>query len=196
MTMKSLKVFTIAGAALVFALVLGPRAGLGAEAKTAGKPPLVIPAQGFSFSVQQPDGWQADEQAMKKYQANLAFAPKSGDGKEPDVTIVVRALRKLNENVALSLETDKQAYRQKEPAVQFGPLEVKHPLYATFPQLFSKPGEFYVYTAYLNPKGFTTYFSVVMPKKKSAATPRELAAYKEVLESLRIIPAETESDSE
>ncbi|HEV2852023.1 MAG TPA: hypothetical protein VHC97_04390 [Thermoanaerobaculia bacterium] len=194
--MKSLKVFSTAGAVLALALVLGPRVGLGAGTKAAEKPPLVIPGQGFSFSVRQPDGWQADEQAMKKYQASLAFAPKSEDGREPDVTIVVRAIRKLNENVALSLETDKQAYRQKEPAVQFAPLDVKHPLYATFPQLFSKPGEFYVYTTYLNPKGFMTYFSVVMPKKKSAATPRELAAYKEVLESLRILPAETDADSE
>lgn len=192
--MKSLKIFFTAGAALALALVLAPRVGLGAETKAAGKPPLVIPGQGFSFSVQQPDGWRADEQAMKKYQANLAFAPKSEDGREPDVTIVVRAIRKLNENVALSLETDKQAYRERDPAVQFGPLDVKHPVYAAFPQLISKSGEFYVYTTYLNPKGFTTYFSVVMPKKKSAATPRELAAYKEVLESLRIIPAEADSE--
>lgn len=152
------------------------------------KPPLVIPGKGFSFSVRQPDGWQADEQAMKKYQASLAFSKPSEAGKEPDATIVVIARKKVNENIALSLESDKQAYRQREPNVQFEALDVKHPLYVTLPQLFSKSGEFYIYTTYVNPKGFQPYFSVVMPKKKTPATPEELAAYKEVLESLRVIP--------
>ncbi len=156
--------------------------------KAAEKPPLVIPAKGFSFSVRQPDGWLADEQAMKKYQASLAFSKPSQTGPEPEATIVVIAKQKVNENIALSLESDKNAYRQREPNVQFEPLDVKHPFYVTFPQLFSKSGEFYVYTAYLNPKGFKPYFSVVMPKKKAPATPEELAAYKEVLESLRVIP--------
>ncbi len=176
-------------AATAFAFLLGSGTGLrAAEEKADEKPPLVIPGKGFSFSVRQPDGWQADEQAMKKYQASLAFSKPAEAGKEPDATIVVIARRKVNENVALSLESDKQAYRQREPNVQLEPLNVKHPLYATFPQLFSKPGEFYVYTAYLNPKGFPPFFSVVMPKKKTPATPEELAAYKEVLESLRVIP--------
>jgi hypothetical protein len=177
---------TLFAAGTAFVLLLG---SLGAaEMKADEKPPLVIPAKGFSFSVRQPDGWQADEQAMKKYQASLAFSKAAEPGKEPDATIVVIAKQKVNENVALSLESDKNAYRQREPNVRFEPLDVKHPLYVTFPQLFSKSGEFYVYTTYLNPKGFQPYFSVVMPKKKTPATPEELAAYKEVLESLRVIP--------
>jgi hypothetical protein len=165
-----------------------------AENKPAEKPPLVIQAQGFSFSVTQPDGWLADEQAMKKYQANLAFASKSEPGQEPQASIVIQARRKVNENVALSLESDKQAYRQRDPGVQFSTMDVKHPLYAVFPQLISKPGEYYVYTTYLNPKGFEVVFSVVMPKKKSQATPQELAAYQQVVESLRVIPPEDEGE--
>lgn len=184
--MTARKALSIAGTAFAFALLLGPSEA--AETKTGEKPPLVIPAKGFSFSVRQPDGWQADEQAMKKYQASLAFSKPAEAGQEPAATIVVIARQKVNENVALTLESDKQAYRQREPNVQFEPLDVKHPLYVTHPQLFSKSGEFYVYTAYLNPKGFQPFFSVVMPKKKAPATPEEMAAYKEVLESLRVIP--------
>lgn len=182
--MTARKALFAAGTA--FAFLLGSLEA--AEMKAAEKPPLVIPAKGFSFSVRQPDGWQADEQAMKKYQASLAFSKPAEAGKDPDATIVVIARQKVNENVALSLESDKQAYRQREPNVQLEPLDVKHPLYVTYPQLFLKSGEFYVYTAYLNPKGFQPYFSVVMPKKKTPATPEEMAAYKEVLESLRVIP--------
>lgn len=190
--MKSLKNLFIP--VLVLASVLPavaaetPKAGN----KPAEKPPLVIQGQGFSFSVSQPDGWLADEQAMKKYQANLAFAPKPEPGKEPEASIVIQARRKVNENVALNLESDKQAYRQKDPGVQFAALDVKHPFYAVFPQLISKPGEYYVYTTYLNPKGFGYFLSVVMPRKKSPATPQELAAYKAVVESLRLIPEEKE----
>lgn len=191
--MTARKALFAAGTAFAFALLLSPSEA--AETKADEKPPLVIAGKGFSFSVRQPDGWQADEQAMKKYQASLAFSRPAEGGKEPDATIVVNAKKKLNENVALSLESDKQAYRQREPSVQFEALDVKHPLYVTFPQLFSKSGEFYIYTAYLNPKGFEPFFSVVMPKKKSPATPEELAAYREVLESLRVIPA-SEADIE
>lgn len=186
--MTACKALFAAGTAFAF-LLLSPSADLrAAETKADEKPPLVIPGKGFSFSVRQPDGWLADEEAMKKYQASLAFSKPAEAGQEPDATIVVIARKKVNENVALSLESDKQAYREREPGVQFEPLDVKHPLYATFPQLFSKPGEFYVYTTYLNPKGFPPYFYVAMPKKKTPATPEELAAYKEVLESLRVIP--------
>jgi len=190
--MKSLKNLSIP--VLVFASALPALAAAAPKAgnKPAEKPPLVIQAQGFSFSVSQPDGWLADEQAMKKYQANLAFAPQSEPGKEPGAAIVIQARRKVNENIALSLESDKQAYRQKDPGVQFSALDVKHPLYAVFPQLISKPGEYYVYTTYLNPKGFEVFFSVVMPRKKSAATPQELAAYRQVVESLKVIPEEKE----
>lgn len=185
--MTARKALYNAGTAFAFVLLLGMSEA--AEMKADEKPPLVIPGKGFSFSVRQPDGWLADEQAMKKYQASLAFSkPAAEAGKEPDATIVVIARKKVNENIALSLESDKQAYRQREPNVQFEALDVKHPLYVTFPQLYSKSGEFYVYTAYLNPKGFEPFFSVVMPKKKTPATPEELAAYKEVLESLRVIP--------
>ncbi len=184
--MTARKALFAIGTAFASVLLLG---SLGAaETKTDEKPALVIPAKGFSFSVRQPDGWQADEQAMKKYQASLAFSKAAEPGKEPDATIVVIAKQKVNENIALSLESDKNAYRQREPNIQFEPLEVKHPLYVTFPQLFSKSGEFYVYTTYLNPKGFKPYFSVVMPKKKTPATAEEMAAYKEVLESLRVVP--------
>jgi len=167
-----------------------------AESKPVEKPPLVIQAQGFSFSVSQPDGWLADEQAMKKYQANLAFAPKSEPGQEPQPPIVIQARHKVNENVALSLESDKQAYRQRDPGVQFSALDVKNPLYAVFPQLVSKPGEYYIYTTYLNPKGFEVVLSVVMPKKKSQATPQELAAYQQVVQSLRVIPEAKEEDAQ
>lgn len=198
--MKSLKNLVIPvlvlASALPGAAAETPPKAKPAETRPAEKPPLVIQAQGFSFSVSQPDGWLADEQAMKKYQANLAFAPKSEPGQEPQAAIVIQARRKVNENVALSLESDKQAYRQRDPGVQFSALDVKHPLYAVFPQLISKPGEYYVYTTYLNPKGFEVVLSVVMPRKKSPATPQELAAYQRVVESLRVIPESKEEDAE
>jgi hypothetical protein len=194
--MKSLKNLFIPVLVLASALPGAAAEAPKAASKPAEKPPLVIQAQGFSFSVSQPDGWVADEPAMKKYQANLAFAPKSEPGQEPQASIVIQARHKVNENVALSLESDKQAYRQRDPGVQFSALDVKHPLYAVFPQLISKPGEYYVYTTYLNPKGFEVVLSVAMPKKKSPATPQELAAYQQVVESLRVIPEEKEEEGE
>jgi hypothetical protein len=184
--MTARKALYTAGTVLAFALLLAPSGLRAEEMKADENPPLIIPGKGFSFSVRQPLGWQSDEQAMKKYQANIAFSLPAEAGQE-STAIVVIARKKVNENIALSLESDKQAYRQKEPGVQIGALDVKHPLYLTFPQMFSKPGEFYIYTAYLNPKGFPPYFSVVMTKKKSAATAAEMAAYKEVLESVRVV---------
>ncbi len=185
--MTARKALHTAGTVLAFAFLLSPSGLRAEEMKADENPPLVIPGKGFSFSIRQPLGWQSDEQAMRKYQANVAFSLPAEPGQESGTAIVVIARKKVNENIALSLESDKQAYRQKEPSVQVGSLDVKHPLYLTFPQMYSKPGEFYVYTAYLNPKGFPPYFSVVMTKKKSAATAEEMAAYKEVLESVRVI---------
>lgn len=188
--MTARKALYTAGTLFAFALLFGPLGLRAEEMKADENPPLVIPGKGFSFSVLQPLGWLSDEQAMKKYQASIAFSLPAEAGQDP-TSIVVIARKKVNENIALSLESDKQAYRQKEPSVQIGPLDVKHPFYQTFPQMFSKPGEFYVYTTYLNPKGFPPYFSVVMTKKKSAATAEEMAAYKEVLESVKVVTAST-----
>jgi hypothetical protein len=199
--MNRSRAFVVAGTALAFTVLPGPRPALAspqggaaaemkkAETKEDSRPPLVIEKKGYIVAVRQPEGWQTNEEAAKKAQSSLAFSNGA------DSTILVRTRPKLNENVTLHLESDKLSVKQQFPRVEFGPLEVKHPSYATFPQMLFQAGELYVYLAYLNPGAYyPESVAVTLSKKKSPATPEELAAYKEVLASVQV--ALTEEDAQ
>jgi hypothetical protein len=161
------------------------------ETKPAARLPLVIAVKDFSVSVVQPEGWQANEETAKKAQALLAFS-------NGEVTILVRTRTKLNENVTLHLASDKLSVQKQYPGIESGPLDVKHPAYPTFPGMLSKPGELYVYLTYVNPGTlYPESVSVSMSKKKSPATPAEMAAYKEVLASVKVaLTARVEEDAQ
>jgi len=182
----------VAGTALALATLLGPLPGFASAAEPENaRPPLVIPVKDFALSVVQPAGWQANEEAAKKAQALLAFT-------NGEVTILVRTRIKLNENVTLHLESDKLAVQKQFPGMEPGPLDVKHPSYPTFARMLSKPGELYVYLAYVNPgTHYPESVSVTMSKRTAAATPAELAAYKELLSSVKVIlTAKDEEDAQ
>jgi len=181
--MKILQVLFAVGIAAL--LCLGSSRAAGSEEKLKS---LLVYGNDFAFGVDEPDGWHGDTEAAERYSANIVFFPGSETSKAADVTIRVRVNDKVDENLAADLEADMQSYKKEVPGVAFGELDVKHPKYATFPKVFSKPGEFFEYIAYLNPgPEYPFHLSVAMSKKKTAATAEELAAYRKVLESLQLI---------
>ena len=194
--MKLSKSLIAAGAVLAFALVLSPRlvAGAKAESKTAAAPAdappgtVTVKGKDFAFTVHSPEGWQGDTEAAKKYQGNVLFTPKAATA-AASTLILVSADHKFDENVALRMQSTIDSYRQKYPQLQLGDLDVKHPQYATYAKLLFQPGAFYQYVAYLNPGSLQPYsLYVALLKRKDAATPAEIAAFKEILESLRMAP--------
>ncbi|HEX9944516.1 MAG TPA: hypothetical protein VGG03_21095 [Thermoanaerobaculia bacterium] len=183
--MKTSKVLVAVGIAFVLAFFLAGEAKPGENEKMKE---LLISGNGFSFAVHEPEGWHGDTQAAERYEANIVFFPGSEASRAADVTIRVRLNEKVDENLAADLEADMEGYKKEFPGVAFGDLDVKHPSYATFAKVFSKPGEFFEYVTYLNPgPQYPFHVSVAMSKKKAAATAEELAAYREVLQSLRVL---------
>jgi hypothetical protein len=197
--MKFFKSLFAVGAALAFTLVFSPRAGVSAETKTETKAVeiktdatadvVTVKGKDFGFTVHQPDGWQGDTEAAKKYHGNVLFTPKAGADQGTGTMILVSADHKFDENVALRLQSTIDSYRQKYPQMVVGEVDVKHPLYPTYVKALSQPGVFYQYVAYLNPGSLQPYtVFVAMSKKKNAPTPAETAAFKDVLASLRMAP--------
>lgn len=150
---------------------------------------LRVETKTYAFTVHQPAGWKGDTEAAKKYKGSVLFSPATEEAKAAGTLIMVTVDSKFDENIALHLQRDIQSYQSKYPHLELGEIAVKHPEYATFPKLFSQPGDFYHYITYVNPgTGYSHSFYVVMSKKKDPATPAELAAYKDVVESLRMVP--------
>ncbi|HEY0512877.1 MAG TPA: hypothetical protein VGH73_13290 [Thermoanaerobaculia bacterium] len=199
--MKSGKILITLGMVSTLA-VLAPAkssgsAGVGSDGNNAPSPAqaeakkdvLTITGKGFAATVHQPEGWAGEVEAAKKYHGNLLFTPTAEDGKAGGAVILVSVEPKYDENVDLHLQRDIQSYRKQSPDIEIADLDVKHPTYATYPKSFSKAGDFYYYVAYVNPgNSFPHSFYVGLSKKKVPATPAELAAYRDVLESLRMIP--------
>jgi hypothetical protein len=195
--MKPFKSLIAPGAALAFALILDPRVGAGAkaDAQTQTKPAdaktdvLTVKGKDFGFTVHQPDGWQGDIEAAKKYHGNVLFTPKAEADRAAGTMILVSADHKSDENVALRLQSTIVSYRQKYPQMEAGDLAVKHPQYPTYVKALSQPGVFHQYVAYLNPGSLQPYILyVALSKKQEAPTPAEAAAFTDVLESLRMGP--------
>jgi len=200
--MKLFKSLFVAGAALAFTLVVSPRAGAGALAETktetkaaetradAKTDVVTVKGKDYGFTVHQPDGWQGDTEAAKKYHGNVLFTPKSEADRAAGTMILVSADHKFDENVALRLQSTIDGYRRKYPQMQVGEVvDVKHPLYETYVKALSQPGVFHQYVAYLNPGSLQPYtVFVALSKKPDAPTPAEIAAFKDILESLRMAP--------
>ncbi len=182
----------LAACGIVSALLAAvPVKSFGAEAPPAAKPEsmtgvLTIKDSGYTLTVRTPEGWQGDTEAAKPFRGKVLFTPKAGSGAK----ILVSVLHKFDENVNLFLQGDIERTRKQYPNLQTSDLDVKHPKYTAYAKVVSLPGQFFVYEAYLNPGSvLASALFVELSKPKEPATPAELAAYKEVVQSLQIVPA-------
>jgi hypothetical protein len=190
----TLLLFAVAGAAPAGAQKPSPAAGSAAAAPAAAADPsyLTVREKDYVLTVHRPAGWQEDAEGATKYRGKFLFHPQPEAGKADTGTmLLVSTYHKFDENVGLRLQSDADSFRKQFPNLEQGTVDVKHPKYATYARVFSQPGGFYQYVTYLNPGGAQPYaVYVALGREKGAATPAELAAYKELVESLVIsLPA-------
>jgi hypothetical protein len=195
--MKSAKSLVTVGILSAFAL-LGPmKSFAGAEQAAAPAKPAAgteipkvdVEMKDFSFSAQAPAGWRQDAEAAKKYQVNLVFVPEAGEAKTDSAVIQVSADHKFDENVAMRIDSQVEAFRSRYPRLEVGDLVVKHPQFATYSKQVFQAGDFYQDIAFVNPGTLSPYvFYVSLTTHKAAPTAAETAAFQEVLESLAINP--------
>lgn len=174
--------------AILLALLIHAHPGAAQKAPTPEPSALLISGDGFSFMVQEPPGWTGDTDRARQYGVSVVFFPSVAESKAADVTIRVRIDEKSHENLAEDLSADMNGLRQRYPEMKAAELDVKHPVYATFPKLFYSPGSFFEYVTYLNPgPQFPFSLAVAMSKAKSAASPGELAAFASVVRSINVL---------
>jgi hypothetical protein len=149
---------------------------------------MTVTTKDYTFTVHTPAGWTGDTEGAKKYQGSILFTQKSEAATPGGGQVLVGVYHKFDENVGLRLETDTQNYRKQYPKLELGELDAKHPRYETFQRTFSQAGEFYQYVSYLNPGSLYPHALFVAMYKKAPATPAELAAYKEIVQSLEMTP--------
>lgn len=182
----------LAACGIVFALLTAaPWKSSGAEAPPAAKPEpmtgvITIKDPAYTVTVRTPEGWQGDTAAAEPFHGKILFTPKAGSG---GAKILLSVPHKFDENVDLFLEGDVERTRKQYPDLQLADLDVKHPKYAAFSKTLSRSGQFFLYETYLNPgPEIANALFVELSKPKEAATPAELAAYKEIIQSLQIVP--------
>ena len=96
--------------------------------------------------------------------------------------------KKANENTQADLEYDMEDYKKEYANIKFKDIAVSHPLYKTYPKLFFVPDTFYEYVVYINPgSGIPQIYSAAMNKQGTEATEEELAVFKSIVESIRIL---------
>jgi hypothetical protein len=150
---------------------------------------MTVTTKDYTFTVHTPEGWTGDTENAKKYQGSIYFSQKSEAATPGGAKVLVGIYHKFDENVGLRLETEIQNYRKEYPKLELGELNIKHPRYDTFQKVLSQSGDFYQYVTYLNPGNLYSYsLFVAMSKKKTPATPAELAAYKDIVQSLQMTP--------
>lgn len=149
---------------------------------------LLVYGQGFIFSVKEPAGWKGDTENAAQFSTNIIFYPASQSLDNAQTIIRVLIADKTDENVNEDLAHDMKEYRAQYPNIVFKKLAVTHPNYRVFPKLFTVPGSFYEYVAYVNP-GPTKklMFSVLMNKQKKEASGLELDVYQKIIASLQML---------
>jgi hypothetical protein len=156
------------------------------------KDTLTVTTKEYAFTVHTPEGWEGDTEGAKKYQGSVYFSQKAETANPGGAKILVSVPPKLDENLGLRLQGEIQSSLKQYPQLELGDLDVKHPRYETFQKEISQAGNFYQYVTYLNPGSLYGYaFSVERSKKKVPATPEELAAYKDIVQSLTMTPPST-----
>ena len=168
--------------------VTAPKAEMKAEMKAEVKTDVVtVKGKDYSLTVGTPEGWQADTATAKQYHGDILFTQKGDSGAGAKILLIVQ--HKFDENTNLLLDGDITNIRKQFPNLQLADLDVKHPTYPTFTKTLSQPGQFFQYEAYMNPGSiYPNVVYVGMSKAKEAAAPAELAAYKEIIQSLKVEP--------
>jgi hypothetical protein len=149
---------------------------------------LLVYGQGFIFSVKEPAGWKGDTVNAAQFSTNIIFYPASQSLDKAQTIIRVLVADKTDENINEDLAHDMTGYREQYPNVVFKELAISHPKYQVFPKLFTVPGSFYEYVAYVNP-GPTKklMFSVSMNKQMKEASELELDVFQNIIASLQML---------
>jgi len=170
-----------------------PGKSFGAEnppaAKTEAQPGVVtVTGKDYILTVRTPEGWEADTETAQKYRGNVLFTRKAEAG---GAKVMLSVERKFDDNTALLIQGEVNNIRKQFPNLELADLDVKHPRYATFTKTLSQPGQFFQYEAFMNPGSLhPNVVYVGMSTAKNPATPAELAAYKEIVESVELaLPA-------
>ena len=153
---------------------------------------LLIDGPGFLFSVKEPDQWDSDVfEVARYYYSNIIFIPENKLSRSAHVNIRIRVNSKETTDPSQDMETDMRRYKAKYPKANFSDLAVSHPTYKICAKLFYIENDFYEYVVYVDPGlNVNKIFSVAMSKESTPATPDEMKAFKEILESLFWITGE------
>ena len=156
---------------------------------------MLIYGPGFMFSVKEPDRWHGDtEEIARYYYSNVIFIPENQSSREAHVNIRIRVNHKETTDPSEDMQTDMKGYKAKKPKVQFADLSVTQPKYKICAKLFYFENEYYEYVVYVDPgPGVKRNFSVAMSKDKKPATPEEMKAFQEILESVFWITGDIQS---
>jgi hypothetical protein len=147
---------------------------------------LMVYVEGFLFSVKEPDKWDSDiDELARYYNSNIIFIPENKSSRAAHVNIRIRVNHKETTDPSEDMKTDMTGYKAKYPKVMFSDLAVSHPKYRICAKLFYFENDFYDYVVYVDPgPSVKNNFSVSMSKDSAPATPEEMKAFKEILESL------------
>jgi hypothetical protein len=151
---------------------------------------LMVYGDDFLFSVKEPGNWDSDiDKVARYYYSNIIFIPENKLSRAAHVNIRIRVNHKETIDPSEDMQTDMRGYKAKYPKVNFSDLAVSHPTYKICAKLFYIENDFYEYVVYVDPgPNVTKNFSVVMSKDSTPATPDEIKAFKEILESLFWFP--------
>jgi hypothetical protein len=149
---------------------------------------LLVYGNGFAFGVHEPPGWHGSTTEAERLSCNVVFYRKDESADAAVALLRIRINHKTDENIDADLQADMDHYRSQYPKVEFRSLSVSHPSYRVAAKLFTIPGEWYEYVAYLNPgRGKPWIFGASMNKQRSEATAEELAAFRKVIASLALL---------
>jgi hypothetical protein len=151
---------------------------------------LMVYGDDFLFSVKEPDRWNSDiDKVARYYYSNIIFIPENKSSRAAHVNIRIRVNHKETADPSEDMQTDMDGYKKQNPKVKFSDLAVTHPKYKICAKLFYIENDFYEYVVYVDPGlNVKKNFSVVMSKESTPATPEEMKAFKEILESLFWFP--------
>ncbi len=162
-----------------------------APAPSSGQPDaknLVVLGDGFVFSVREPDGWIGH--APPDIGVGAASFYRSGESAKTATTIIwIQVMDYDGPDVEGDLTADVARWNAAYPGSTFEDLAAPNPRYKTFGKLYLTAGHDPSYAVYVDPgPAAKLYFIVSMQPPKRRATQDDLAAFDEVVASLRLMP--------
>lgn len=144
--------------------------------------------EGFSFSLKAPKGWIGDIENAANYNANIILYTSKNELLNGGAIIQAQAFSKNDENTNEDLAYDISSYKNEYPALKEQNLVAKHKTYKTYSKLIFVDNNFFQYITYINPGiEFHKGVSIAMNIAKVPATEEELAAYKQIVNSMIMI---------